>query len=91
MSDRAIELNDRFFFAAIHGGPYLVIAGDNVCGFRSYGEAEAFARREESLNSASVTLARVYFRADGTPHRLKAFPTTRADSSFERARREFGL
>jgi hypothetical protein len=88
---RAIEPNEPFFRAAIQGGPYVVIADENVCAFRSYAEAEAFARSQESMNPASVTLARVIFRPDGTPDRLNAFPTTYADCSFERARREFGL
>jgi hypothetical protein len=91
MSERAIEPNDPFFVAAIHGGPYLVIVAENVCGFRTYSDAEAFARSQESMNPASVTIARVLFRTDGRPYRLKAFPTTYADNSFERARREFGL
>ncbi len=91
MSERAIERNDPYFFAATHGGPYLVIAQESVWGFQSYSEAEAFAKSQEPTNSKSVTIARVLFRADGTPHRMKLFPTIQADCSFERARREFGL
>lgn len=91
MPQRAIEPNGQFFAAAIEGGPYLVIAAENVCGFRTYGDAEAFASNQESMSSGPVTLARVCFRDDGTPYRMKPFPTIRADCSFERARREFGL
>jgi hypothetical protein len=90
MSERAIEPNDRFFRAATRGGRYLVIATENVCGFKTYNGAEAFARSQLSMGSEPVTIALVRFRADGTPYRMKVFPTTQADS-FERARREFGL
>jgi hypothetical protein len=91
MLEGAIEPNGQLFLAAIQGGPYLVIAEEGVCGFRSYGDAEAFAGSQESVNSAPVTLGRALFKNDGTPYCVKAFPTTRADCSFERARREFGL
>jgi hypothetical protein len=91
MSERALESNDPFSLAAIHGGPYLVIVEESAWGFPSYSDAEAFARSQDPMNSKSITLARVLFRPDGTPYRMKVFPTIQADSSFERARREFGL
>jgi hypothetical protein len=91
MSERIIEPNDRFFLAAIHGGPYLVIADGDVHGFRTYSAAESFAKNLTRANPAKVIIARVIFRSDGTPYRMKCFPTPFADSSFERARREFGL
>lgn len=91
MSERAIESNDPSFRAAIHGGPYLVVADENVWGFQSYSDAESFARSPELVNSKSVSIALALFRADGTPYRMKVFPTIQADCSFERARREFGL
>jgi hypothetical protein len=91
MSERTIEPNDRFFLAAMHGGPYLVIAGEEVHGFRTYSTAESFAKNLAHSNPASVIIARVIFKSDGTPYRMKCFPTPFADSSFERARREFGL
>jgi hypothetical protein len=91
MPESTIEPNERFFLAASHGGPYLVIEANNVSAFQSYTEAEVFARSQESMSAGPVTLARVLFRDGGTPYRIKAFPTTHADCSFERARREFGL
>ncbi len=91
MLERALESNDPCFLAATRGGPYLVIAEESAWGFQSYNDAEAFARSQEPLTSKSVTLALVLFKADGTPYRMKVFPSIQADCSFERARREFGL
>jgi hypothetical protein len=91
MPESTIEPNERFFLAASHGGPYLVIVAENAFAFRSYPDAEAFASSRESMSAGPVTLARVLFRDNGTPYRIKGFPTTHADCSFERARREFGL
>jgi hypothetical protein len=91
MSEHAINPNDRLFLAAKTGGPYLVIAGDEVHGFQSYGAAEEFARSLPCKNMAGITIGRAVFKRDGTPYRMKTFPTPFADSSFERARREFGL
>jgi len=90
-SERAIKPDDAFFRAAIEGGPYLVIAGSEVRGFPTYSAAEAFAKSLASVHTANVAVARVIFGADGRPRRLKTFATPIADSSFERARREFGL
>ena len=92
MSERLIEPNDRFFLAAIQGGPYLVIADEDVHGFRTYSTAESFAKNLALCNTTSIIIARVIFKSDGaTPYRMKCFPTPFADNSFERARREFGL
>jgi hypothetical protein len=91
MSGHPVNPSDSAFLAAIQGGPYLVITSESVRGFQSYSDAEAFASRQESMNSTSVTIALVHFKEDGTPDRMTAFPTTHAGCSFERARREFGL
>ena len=91
MSERTIQPNDRFFVAAKEGGPFLVIAAEEVRGFQTYQAAEQFAGNLHEQHTGPVTLARVIFKRDGTPYRMKAFPTVYADSSFERARREFGL
>ena len=91
MSEHPLNPSDPSFLAAIQGGPYLVITSGNVRGFQSYSDAEAFASREESMNSTSVTIALVHFKDDGTPDRMTVFPSTQAGCSFERARREFGL
>ena len=91
MSEQPIQLRDRFYFAALEGGPYLVISPQHVRGFSTYGAAEDFAAQLQSENQGPVSLARAIFRKDGTPCRMKTFPTPSADSAFERARREFGL
>ena len=60
MRESTIEPNERFFLAASHGGPYLVIVGKNASAFQSYTEAEAFARSRESVSAEPVTLARAF-------------------------------
>jgi hypothetical protein len=91
MSEHPLNLNDPSFLAAIQEAPYLVNTSGTVRGFQSYSDAEAFANRQESMNSTPVTIALVHFKEDGTPDRMTAFPKTHAGCSFERARREFGL
>jgi hypothetical protein len=91
MSEHSVNPSDQSLLAAVQDGPYLVTTPGNVRGFQSYSDAEAFANRQESMKSTSVTIALVHLKDGGTPNRLTVFPTTRAGCSFERARREFGL
>lgn len=91
MSENGAKSNERLFQAASKGEPYLVIAGEKISAFHAYKDAEAFAISQTSANSTSITIAQVLFKRDGTPFQIKAFPTTHAHDSFERARREFGL
>jgi hypothetical protein len=91
MQPHSIASDERIFMAASQSSSYVVVAADDIFAFPSYREAEAFASRQESAHEGSVTVARVIFKNDGSPYRVKPFPTPYAQCSFERARREFGL
>lgn len=91
MQQHCTASDEQIFLAASQKSSYGVVAAESVFAFSSYGEAEAFASRQDYVDEGSLTLARVLFKEDGRPYRVKAFPTPIAQCSFERARREFGL